>query len=273
MKAARFAYERPDKLADAVALLGREDVLVKAMAGSQSLGPMLNLRLVQPEILVDLTAIAALRSVQDEGSSLLIGACVTHAAIEDGLVPDVTNGALRLVAGGIAYRAVRNRGTIGGSLAHADPSADWMSALTAIGASILVEGPAGRREVPMPGFMLGTFETVLQPGEIIAAVRVPRLSPRARFGYYKICRKTGEFAHAIGTVCLDPERGFARLVIGATSSAPIVIDGDALARNFDEGAVHEAMRSAPFAGSHYEMKIHAVALRRAIAQATMPVTA
>jgi carbon-monoxide dehydrogenase medium subunit len=273
MKAARFTYERPTALSDAIALLGREDLFVKAMAGSQSLGPMLNLRLVQPELIVDLTAIRELQAVRDEGNALVIGACITHAAIEDGRIPDVTAGALPSVAHRIAYRAIRNRGTIGGSLAHADPSADWVSALTAIGADVVLKGPSGERIVPLAAFMLGTFETVLQPAEIIAAIRVPRFSSSARFGYYKICRKTGEFAHAIGAVCLDPARGHARLVIGATSTAPIVIDDEELIRHFDEGVVYAAMASAPFADSHYEMKIHAIALRRAVAQVALPVAA
>jgi carbon-monoxide dehydrogenase medium subunit len=273
MKAARFDYERPATIAQAIGLLCREDIFVKAVAGSQSLGPMLNLRLVQPELLVDLTAIPELGAVQADGASLMIGACVTHAAIEDGVVPDVTGGALPSVARGIAYRAVRNRGTIGGSLAHADPSADWVSTLTAVGASVVLEGPGGRREVAMSDFMIGTFETVLQPGEIIVAVRVPRFSAKARFGYYKVCRKAGEFAQAIGAVCIDPARGFSRLVIGTASTSPIVIEGDDLVRNYDDGAVVAAMQDAPFSASAYDMKIHAVALRRAIAKIAMPVAA
>ena len=101
---------------------------MKILAGGQSLGPMLNLRLAQPDLLVDITRIPELKRVEETDDSLSIGACVTHADIEDGRVPDVTGGALRDVARGIAYRAVRNRGTIGGSLAHADPSADWSRA-------------------------------------------------------------------------------------------------------------------------------------------------
>jgi carbon-monoxide dehydrogenase medium subunit len=115
MKPAPFEYARPSTLADAIALLRREDHSVKLLAGGQSLGPMLNLRLAQPDLLVDITAVPDLRRVETEDDGLLIGACVTHADIEDGRVPDPTAGALPAVARTIAYRAVRNRGTIGGS--------------------------------------------------------------------------------------------------------------------------------------------------------------
>lgn len=143
MKPARFDYERPTSLGDALALLGTGERVVKCLAGGQSLGPMLNLRLVQPDLLVDITRIPELTRVEEDDDGLLLGACTTHAAIEDGRVPDVTGGVLPAVAQGIAYRAVRSRGTIGGSLAHADPAADWLACLTALGAEIVVHGASG----------------------------------------------------------------------------------------------------------------------------------
>ena len=106
------------------------------IAGGQSLMPMLNLRLVRPTKLIDLRNLGDLRQVQDDGDALIYGAGITHAMIEDGRVPDATPGWLSSIAGDIAYRAVRNRGTIGGSLAHADPAADWLSALTALGGEV-----------------------------------------------------------------------------------------------------------------------------------------
>ena len=106
---------------------------------------MLNLRLAQPELLVDLTRLGELKQVEETAETVSIGACVTHADIEDGRVPDVAGDVLGAVARGIAYRAVRNRGTIGGSLAHADPAADWISCLAALGASVVVRGRDARR--------------------------------------------------------------------------------------------------------------------------------
>src|SRR4051812_30946911 len=165
MKPVRFDYERPSDVPGALALL-REDAAVKVLAGGQSLGPMLNLRLVRPVLLVDVTRIAALKRVEDDRDELVVGACVTHADVEDGRVPDVTRGALPAVARGIAYRAVRNRGTVGGSLVHAAPAADWVSALAAIGAQAMIAGPSGRRTVPVEDLMLGVFEAALAASEL-----------------------------------------------------------------------------------------------------------
>jgi carbon-monoxide dehydrogenase medium subunit len=121
MKPVAFDYERPTTLADAATLLSEANGFSKVLAGGQSLGPMLNLRLAQPDLLVDITSIPELTAIADAVNHLEIGACVTHADIEDGRVPDHFAGLLRHVACRIAYRAVRNRGTIGGSIAHCRP--------------------------------------------------------------------------------------------------------------------------------------------------------
>jgi len=260
-----------------MALAERSDLAVKFIAGGQSLGPMLNLRLAQPDMLVDLTGIAELTRVEETADSLTIGACVTHADIEDGRVPDVAGGVLRSVARGIAYRAVRNRGTIGGSLAHADPAADWISCLAALGAGVVVRGSSGRRSVPIEQFMLGVFETSLEPGELVEAVPVPPLSGQARWGFYKVCRKTGDFAHAIGAVLFDPARSVCRAVIGAIESRPVVFASAhqlfgggpqaAPSTAFDQQSARQALAAAGMTDA-IGQQIHLVALRRAIAQAS-----
>jgi carbon-monoxide dehydrogenase medium subunit len=276
MKPVAFEYERPKDVDGAVTLSGNGDIAVKFLAGGQSLGPMLNLRLAQPDLLVDLTGIAELKHVAQTAEGLEIGACVTHADIEDGRVPDVTNGALAAVAGGIAYRAVRNRGTIGGSLAHADPAADWVTFLAAIGAEAVLRGGGGRRVLPVETLMTGVFETVLAPNELVTAIRIPRFSANARWGYYKVCRKTGEFAHACGAVLHDPARSVCRAVIGAIEARPIVFadarelfggkaDGD-LAAAFVPEVAQRALAAAGITDP-IEQKLHGVALRRAVEQA------
>jgi aerobic carbon-monoxide dehydrogenase medium subunit len=279
MKPAPFDYARPSTMADAIALLKREDLSVKLLAGGQSLGPMLNLRLAQPDLLVDITAVPDLLRVETEDDGLLIGACLTHADIEDGRVPDPTDGALPAVARALAYRAVRNRGTIGGSLVHADPAADWISALAALGADAIVRGPAGQRRLPVEHFMSAAFEAALEPDELLEAIRVPRLSPRRRWGFYKFCRKAGEYAQAIGSVLYDPERAVCRVVIGATESTPIVVPDatplfggrpeDGLALTFDSShaarLLDDKRMSDPF-----ERQIHLVALERAVHLASRP---
>jgi carbon-monoxide dehydrogenase medium subunit len=276
VKPAAFAYEQPSNMASALALAAADAGQINFIAGGQSLGPMLNLRLVQPDLLIDITRIPDLKQIEETSDAITVGACITHADIEDGRVPDFTCGALPSVARNIAYRAVRNRGTIGGSLTHADPAADWLSALCALGASAIIRGPSGLRELPAEDFMLGMFQTALRAGEMLEAVRIPRLSSSARWGYYKVCRKTGEFAHAIGAVLLDSGREVSRAVIGATGGPPVVwtnaavLFGGHLSRNpaagFDAEAVRRRLAAAGIADP-ISQQIHLTALRRALAQA------
>ena len=267
MKPVDFAYERPGTIADAVALLSGHDN-AKVMAGGQTLGPMLNLRLAQPDLVVDIRRISELARVEESADALVLGTCVTHAAIEDGRVPDPARGMLASVAHRIAYRAVRTRGTIGGSLAHADPAADWVSCLTALDATVLVSGPAGRRELSLAAFVRGVMETELTTQEIVDGVRIAKLSASARWGYHKICRKTGEFAEAIGAVVID--RDVARIVAGATSGRPIVMQVPAkeiVDRRNTSADIAARLEAAGLEADMYEMRIHAAAVRRAIEEA------
>ena len=276
MKPARFDYERPRDMRAALGLVAGGEVSAKVLAGGQSLGPMLNMRLVQPDLVVDITGIPELRRVEPGQDALVLGACVTHADIEDGRAPDVTRGAMPAVAGGIAYRAVRSRGTIGGSLTNADPSADWVSALAALGAEVLVRGAQGTKVMPVEDYVTGALECALAPGELLDAVRIPVLSRAARWGYYKVCRKTGEYAQAIGAVLIDPERGVCRAVVGATEARPIVLrdaralfggrtDKSGLAA-FDSGAVETVLIQAGLA-DRIDRRVYVAALRRAAGQA------
>ncbi|NPU64361.1 carbon monoxide dehydrogenase [Bradyrhizobium sp. 83012] len=228
MKAASFAYERPRSMSDALALLAGADGEARIMAGGQSLGPMLNLRLMQPPRIVDIAGLAELRSVERDGDALVIGACVTHANIEDGRIPDVTHGVLPRIARGIAYRAVRNRGTIGGSLSHADPAADWVTTLAALGARVRLTNSKAQRDLVVTEFVQGALQTALRPGELVTAIRLPSLSTTARFGYAKACRKPGEFAHAMAAVLIEPDLSRSRVVIGAIDTTPIVVDDSSL---------------------------------------------
>ena len=157
MKAAPFAYERPADVDAAIGLMAEATGVTKIIAGGQSLGPMLNLRLVQPDLIVDIAGLAELKRAEISGEELVIGACVTHADIEDGRIPDATRGAMQRIAAGIAYRAVRNRGTIGGSLSHADPAADWVSALPALGAKIRLRSTSGVRDLAIEDFVTGAL--------------------------------------------------------------------------------------------------------------------
>ena len=125
------------------------------MAGGQSLLAMMNLRVSSPDLLIDISRIEQLRVVLDESDAIRIGACVTHAAIEDRAMPDPSRGLMPMVAGNLAYRAVRTRGTLGGSLALSDPAGDWVTVMQAIGAQVGLVGDEGRREVEALGFTTG----------------------------------------------------------------------------------------------------------------------
>ena len=159
---------------------------------------MLNLRLAQPSLLVDITGIPELTGIEREAGDITIGACVTTADVEDGRIGADAPPMLAEVATRIAYRAVRNRGTVGGSLCHADPAADWVTALAALGAEAIIVSGRAERRVPVRRLITGAFETAVGPGEILRAIRIPMPSARARWGYYKVCRKAGEFALCYG---------------------------------------------------------------------------
>lgn len=277
MKPARFSYERPATLPHALALLGGQEQAARVLAGGQSLAPMLNLRLATPEVLVDVTGMKELARAEDHRDAVVLGACVTHASIEDGRVPDPAHGIMRRVAGGIAYRAVRNRGTIGGSLAHADPAADWVVALAALGAQVIAVSDRERRALTISELVIGPFETSLRAGEIIESIRIPKTSRDARWGYCKITRKAGKFADAMAAVLFDPQANVHRVVIGATESRPLIIEGAGdpvahsdLARaaaSNDEIVGAELVGRAGIAGDAHFVHLHLVALKRALAEA------
>ncbi len=272
MKPVAFDYARPRSIASALELLDANPA-AKILAGGQTLGPMLNLRLVQPELLIDITRIPELVAVTDRDDGIAVGACVTHAAIEDGRVSDPTNGYLGVVASGIAYRAVRTRGTIGGSLTHGDPAADWLAALLALEAELEISGERGARRTSLDGFVKGAMETDLESGEIVTVVHVPKSHSGARHGYHKICRKTGEFAEAIGAVAIDDAQGHFRLVAAGGSHAPVVFTdphqlfkaADPLdAQSFDIEMTVAALGAAGMTADDYDLRLRAIAVERAV---------
>src|SRR5262249_17179850 len=226
MKPFPFDYARPKDLREAGALLASGGDGARVLAGGQSLGPMLNFRLARPSMLIAVHHLAGLRAVEGASDAVTLGACVTHAQIADGRTPDIGQRILARVADGIAYRAVRNRGTIGGSLAHADPAADWLCTLTALGASVLTWRADGGRSIPLGAFVPAAFRTVLELGEFVEGVRIPRPSASARWGYYKACRKPGEFAFAMAAILIDAARGVRRAVIGAVGGPPVILEGE-----------------------------------------------
>lgn len=264
MKPVAFTHAFPPSLADATTSLAAEGASI--VAGNQSLGPMLNLRLARPRELIDLASVAGLRAAEETETHVRFGAGVTHSEIEDGEVPDPTGGWLRAAAAHIAYRAVRNRGTLGGSLCHADPAADWVIVMTVLNATAVVQGASGERRIPVESFISGPYTTALEPGEILAAVELRKPGPGARWGYWKYVRQVGDFAKASGAVFIDPTHGEARCVVGALGRQPLVLPDP---NPVLEGRVTpaEALAAALPDRAASALSMHAVALSRAIAQA------
>jgi carbon-monoxide dehydrogenase medium subunit len=267
MKPAPFDHIHPETPRVVAAALSDSS---KIMAGGQSLGPMLNLRLARPSTIIGLSRIPGLCEIREKDGTLSLGAGVTHARIEDGDSSIELPSLLRYVARGIAYRAVRNKGTVGGSLAHADPAADWITAMTAIGAHVVaLAGNGAERRIAMPQFMLGAYRTALAPTELITAVEVPASMRGACWGYYKVCRKVGEFADAIGAFVVHPPSGYVRLVAGATGAKPVMLTELAaqVARTAQapgERSIKDALAAALPEADDVKLQLLSVALRRAI---------
>jgi carbon-monoxide dehydrogenase medium subunit len=271
MKPAPFIYARPKSLGEAVELLGQSGA--RALAGGQSLVPMLNLRLAPVGRLVDLGGLAELRDVRDGGDSVLYGAMTAHAAFEDGDVPDASNGLMPFVASQFAFRAVRNRGTIGGALALADPAADWLTTAVALEARLHLIGTAGRRIVAAEEFVLGPYQTALGEGELIEVVEVPKRAASERWGHAKVAMKIGEYAESMAIGLMDRTGGRARLVLGAADGAPILFP-EIAQRALDGSppdelrhAAHDALLAADRGFTPVKIAMHTTTLLRAIAQA------
>jgi carbon-monoxide dehydrogenase medium subunit len=278
MKPAPFVYRRAESVGEAVELVASAQGLAKYLAGGQTLGPMINLRMSQPDLVVDISRLPELRRASDENGALVVGAATPHAAFEDGTVADPANGLMRRVASGIAYRTVRNRGTIGGSLAHADPSAEWPSVALALGARLRVRGKGGARAIAIEDFLQGPMTTALAEDEIIEAVEIPCLSKRATWGFHKRARKAGEFAYALAVAVADRERSCFRAVLGATGTAPLVLARVSahLAQSTGWSAGQEAevakayaadIEAAALALDGYARHVHRVAVTHSVKEA------
>jgi carbon-monoxide dehydrogenase medium subunit len=220
MKSAPFEYVRPKTVVEASVALGRRDATTAAIAGGQSLIPMLGLRVALVDLLVDISRLDDLKVVTETPDSLWLGALTTHAAIEDGKVPDMFAGLMRRVAGQIAYRSVRNHGTLGGSVALADPSADWPCCLIALEASVRIVGRAGVRMERVADFIHDAFATTLTTGDIVVGFDIP--APRAplRWGFAKVARKSGAFAQSIAIATAQGKDGPISVVLGVAGPRP-----------------------------------------------------
>jgi aerobic carbon-monoxide dehydrogenase medium subunit len=194
MYPASFEYFAPTTLDEALALLEEHGDEAKVLAGGQSLIPLMKLRFASPRAIVDINGVSELDRLEEQGGSLHIGALVRHKTCERSELLRARYGTLGDAAPMISDPIVRNLGTVGGSLAHADPQGDWGSVMLAMGAEISVRGPGGTRTIPVDEFFRGPFTTALEPTEILTDVRIPDLGARAGGTYLKLERKVGDFA-------------------------------------------------------------------------------
>ena len=198
---APFDYEVAESTAHALALLAEHGEEAKLLAGGHSLLPMMKVRLAQPAVLIDIARVSELSGIRVEGDEVVIGATTRHAEVTESALLKAESPILAYAAGQVGDPQIRHRGTIGGSLAHADPSADLPMALLALGGSVEITGPSGVRVVGADDFFIGPFESALAPDELLTEVRVPR-GGGAAWGYQKFVRRANDWA-IVGVAAYD----------------------------------------------------------------------
>lgn len=219
MKPPVFEYERPGSVAEATALLAQHGEEGKVLAGGQSFVPMLNLRLARPGVVVDIARLD-LRTVEVRGDILELGALVRH---RDAEIDPVIASAVPLLAQAaphIGHRSIRNRGTLGGSIAHADSTAEVSLCALATDATIVVANDEGVRELPVDNFFLGPFTTVLEPEDLVVQLKFPRIAAGERHGFAEIARRSGDFALAAAGVVVPSRNAGADLRVAVVGAGP-----------------------------------------------------
>jgi aerobic carbon-monoxide dehydrogenase medium subunit len=204
MYPSRFRYEAPRSLAEAISLLHAAGDDAKVLAGGQSLIPLMKLRFASPQLVVDINNVPGLDYHRaDPDGTLRIGALCRHADLERSDLLKTTQPTMAAAAPQIADPIVRNRGTLVGSLCHADPQGDWASVVLALGGSVMARGPGGMRSIPVTDFVTGPFQNVLEPDEIAVEAVIPAAKGTRSGGYLKLERRVGDFATVGVAVTLD----------------------------------------------------------------------
>lgn len=284
MKPPPFEYARPSSVPEVVELLREDPEDTSLLAGGQSLMPVLNMRMAQPRLLVDLNRVAGLDTIErtPEGR-LRFGSMVRQRRLESERVVRDTVALLTEAAHHIAHLAIRTRGTVGGSLAHADPAAELPAAVSALGGRLLVHGPGGDRAIPAGDFFLGPLTTAIEPGELLVAVEVEPPPEDSGCAFVEVARTHGAFALAAAAAVLRVDAGgnidHAALALAGVGRVPYVPGwlaetalgeqpGDALFRRVGERVRDEV---EPFEDIHatvsYRKRVAGVLTARAMATA------
>lgn len=194
MKAAAFDYVKPRSLDQVLSLLQEHGDDARLLAGGQTLMATLNMRLSEPRLVIDITGIEALRGISVQGKVLRIGALATHTEIEHSPLVAQHAPLLKAAAPHIAHRAIRNSGTWGGSIAYADPAAEWPTCLLALGGTVIAQGPGGERRIAADDFFQGLYATALEPDEVLVASEIPLAGADHWFGFQELARRHGDYA-------------------------------------------------------------------------------
>jgi aerobic carbon-monoxide dehydrogenase medium subunit len=280
MRPSAFEYHRPASIDEAVELL-RANGDTRVLAGGHSLLPAMKLRLATPASIVDIGRIPGLDGIAQEGEELVVGALATHGSV-------ATSGDVRFACPVLAETAsligdtqVRSLGTIGGSLANADPGADYPTVVKALGATIVVTGKSGERRIPADEFFVDVFTTALQPGELLTSVRLPVTGSGTGASYRKHRNPASGYAVVGAAAVVSVEGGScsrARLVVGGATGAPIAVPTDDLVGGrVSEEAIAQAAARVPdvltsplddvYASGEYRRHLAQVLARRALTQA------
>jgi carbon-monoxide dehydrogenase medium subunit len=258
----QFEYVRPASLDEALRILKEREGEAKILSGGYSLIPLMKLRLAQPALLVDIQAVGGLNGITRTDTEWRIGGRTTHRAI---LENDELTAELPIVhdaAGGIGDPQVRNWGTIGGSCAHADPGSDWPAVLLSLGASFVCRSADGERVLPARGFFLDTFQTGIEPTEVLTEVRIPRAAAHTGSAYVKLERRAGDFATvgaaAVLTLGGDGRIAAAGMALTAVADAPFaatdaeaaLVGGEPGEDTFRTAAAAASAQARPVADSH-----------------------
>lgn len=277
---APFDYQAPATLEEAVSLLAGDPDGAKVLAGGHSLIPAMKLRLAQPQLLVDIARIKSLSYIREEGGRILIGATTTHYELESSELLKQICPLLPACAASIGDVQVRNKGTIGGSIAHSDPAGDWPAAVLALDADLVLVGPGGERTVKATNFFVDLLTTDLQPGEILREIRIER--PSGRFGqaYQKVPHPASGFA-VVGVavhLVLNDDGSCKSAQIGVTGVGTKAyraqgVEAALVGTNLDQGSLDAAVtricdgidpNSDLYASSEYRCHLAQVHARRAI---------
>lgn len=278
MKAPDILYECPKSVAEAVALLSDDQRSCQPLAGGQSLMPMMHLRLAQPEVLIDLNALTELNFIEQVDDSIHIGSMVRYTTLLSSELIRQCVPLMSLALPHIAHSAVRNRGTIGGSTALADPAAEMPALLIALNAVIVAVSRSGQREIPADDFFHGIYETALAEDELVHSLKIPVATDQQRFGFYELARRHGDYAMAgvaVSAQSIDPYAGLRIVFFGVADTALRAFDTEAALEGSniqDDSVVLKAQNSLPadeFAGDagvsvDTKVQLAKVVLKRAL---------